>query len=656
MKSIVLVCLILCTASEVLAIDVATRPPNQIAKFTLPTTEGGLVTFSVTDPDAFTVLCFLGTECPLAKLYGPRLQAMADQFAQDGVRFLGINSNVQDSMDELRSYASAHELSFPMAKDYDRSVALAVGATRTPEIVVVDRSGTVRYRGRVDDQYEPGIARASATQHDLRDAITALIQGKAVPKPVTTAVGCLISLPRPMQENPAVTYCGDVAGVLYEHCAECHRPGEIGPFSLLDYDEIVGWADMSVEVIDDGRMPPWHASDDHAELANARNMPESDKQIIRDWVVAGMPYGDAAELPTPPEFTSGWQLPREPDLVLAMGSEPFPIPASGVVEYQYYVVDPGFETDRWVTAAQVVPGNPGVVHHAIAFIRPPDGSDFRKLGLLSAYVPGQRRSALPPGYAQRVPAGSRIVFQMHYTPTGKPQSDITKIGMVFADEADVSHEVFALGGIEQEFEIPPHAANYEVRSDLGWFPRDGQLLSVMPHMHLRGKSFRFDVVAGRDRRTLVEVPAYDFNWQHVYELATPLALSDIQGMGFTATFDNSADNATNPDPTEYVTWGDQTWQEMALAFVLVARPIDSSPNESAPMQSVDIQAIQNRKNEAAKAFANDYLDRFDSNNDQVITEDEVPHSVRIFAFRRFDHDRNGQLSRDEIEAEASYRQ
>ncbi|TWU49832.1 hypothetical protein Poly59_44570 [Rubripirellula reticaptiva] len=653
--------------------------PSNVPPFTLPSVTGEAVTYSVSDRADITVLCFLGTECPLARLYGPRLQALADRFDTDGVRFIGINSNVQDSMEELKQYAIDHSLTFPITKDYERSVALSAGATRTPEVVVVDRVGAVRYRGRIDDQYEPGIARSEATQHDLADAIAALVAGKPVANPVTTPVGCLIALPRITNQaslsNPLpksamqkselpidapVTYCGQIASLLQRHCVECHREGEIGPFALDDFDEVVGWADMSIEVIDNHRMPPWHAADGHAEIANARLMPESDKQQLRDWVDAGMPYGDAKELPEPIKYVDGWQLPKQPDLELAMSTTPFEIPADETVEYQYYVVDPGFETDRWVKAAEVVPGNRAAVHHSIAFIRPPDGGDFRSIGLLSAYVPGQRRSELPDGYAQRIPAGSRIVFQMHYTPTGKPETDITRIGLVFTDESEVTHEVVTLGGIQQQFEIPPGDASYQVDGDIGYFPRDGILLSIMPHMHLRGKSFEFTTVRDGKKETLLEVPHYDFNWQHNYALADPVNLADVDDLSFVATFDNSDDNPTNPDPSEYVTWGDQTWQEMAVTFVAVAVPHE---REVAKTVAVDVSADadnvkspqETQRREKAKRFAAEYFARFDKNQDDSIDEDELPHSVRIFAFRSFDENRDQRITKDEIESQAYWR-
>jgi hypothetical protein len=339
-----------------------------------------------------------------------------------------------------------------------------------------------------------------------------------------------------------------------------------------------------------------------------------------------------------------------------MSDTPFPIPAEGTVEYQYFVVDPGFTEDKWIRGAQVIPGNSEVVHHCIVFTRPPDGADFRDLGFLSAFVPGQVRGDLPEGYAQRIPAGSRFVFQMHYTPNGKPQQDITRVGLVMADPEDVTHEVFVLGGIEQEFEIPPGAARHRVDGTIGWFPKDGFLLSITPHMHLRGRSFQFRAESDATATTLLDVPAYDFNWQHNYEFATPLPLDQIDKLTFSAVFDNSPDNPSNPDPSAYVTWGDQTWQEMAVTFISVARPIDADSRQPPEQEAEAARRRRQRQRTAweqeSVSFANRYLERFDADGDGQLSAHELPDSVRMFSFWEFDHNHDSRLSRDEIKAEA----
>lgn len=647
-------------------------------KFSLPSVSDTNVELTADDDTRLHVVCFLGTECPLAKLYGSRLQAMADEFQPRGVQFVGVNSNVQDSMDDLKRYAADHKLTFPIAKDFDRSVAVQLGATRTPEVVVLDPDGNVLYRGRIDDQYEPGVARASAKRHHLRDAISEVLDGTEVTITSTEPVGCLIALPKkPVHTNSDVSFCKQVIRVLQQNCIECHREGEIGPFALQDYDEVVGWSDMINEVIEQHRMPPWHASPDHGSFANARQMPDADKATLREWVDAGMPYGDAADLPPKKQYLTGWRLPKEPDLVVDMHKDAFKVPAEGTVEYQYFVVDPKWTEDKWVTAAQLIPGDRSVVHHAIAFLRPPDGSSFRSLGTLSAYVPGQMTTALPKGYARRVRAGSRIVFQMHYTPNGTPGSDNSRLGLVYADDADVTHEVFALGGIEQEFEIPPNKADHTVSAKIRGLPRRGELLSITPHMHLRGKSFRF-FAKSRDEgktETLLSVPHYDFNWQHNYELTEPLDLANISELRFDAVFDNSANNPFNPDPSEYVTWGDQTWQEMAVAFVAVAqqrtekqsrwglpqRKTTQSPEASTErlereQLETDLLEKQRQNHEQrlkrARKFATDYIAKFDKNDDDHVSQSELPHSVRMFYFRNLDYNRDGLISVDEVTNEA----
>lgn len=611
----------------------------------LPASNGERMQFPLPDQPRLTVLCFLGTECPLARLYGPRLARLSQHYQSHEVRFLGVNSNCQDSLDEVRRYVKDYGIPFPIAKDYDHQLADRFAVTRTPEVIVVDAAGQIRYRGRIDDQYRPGQSRPEATHHALQAALDELLAGRAVSVPETEPVGCLLGR-RPVAATPTeLTYCRDVAPVLQRHCVECHRPGDIGPFALTDYDEVVGWGRMLVEVIEDGRMPPWHAAPHTGPFANARQMPERDREVLRAWVAGGMPFGDPRDLPPAVEYRTGWMLPREPDLVVPMRSEPFLVPAEGVVEYQYFVADPGFTEDRWVVGAQVLPGNRAVVHHAIVFIRPPDGMRMRGTGWLTAYVPGQRSALMPPGMGRRIPAGSKLVFQMHYTPNGSEQADLTRVGLLFGDEATISHEVLTLMALNQDFEIPPGAENYSVTAELSQLPADAQLLALAPHMHVRGKACRVLAHCGEERRLLLDVPRYDFNWQHVYELAQPVPLTDVERLEFIARFDNSADNPVNPDPAQYVYWGDQTWEEMAVAFFEVARPRQTS-SQGVPRRDVDRSPSPEELHAAVERFQQ----RFDADGDGVVGEAEVPLSVKRFGFRTLDENGDGRLDRAELEA------
>lgn len=630
--------------------------------FELPVFGGGSVAVQPNSQHAVTVICFLGSECPLVRLYSSRLSAMASELAPRGVRFVGINSNRQDTAEDIQLYLQEHALSFPLARDSGNVVADQFGAERTPEVFVLDQQLQLRYRGRIDDQYAPGVTRPAVSRADLRLAIEQVLAGEPVSVPQTDAVGCLIGKVRRTPIAPAaaaanITYCQQISRVLQRHCLECHRAGEIGPFAMESYEDVVGWADTMLEVIDNGRMPPWHADPAYGHFTNARQMPAADRQLLQDWVAAGMPQGDPADLPEPVKFPDGWQLPREPDAVLSM-QRPYAIPAEGTVEYQYFVVDPGWQEDRWVTAAQVIPGNRSVVHHAIVFIRPPDGTPLRGIGWLTAYVPGQRTVAMPSGHARRVPAGSKLVFQMHYTTNGSPQEDRSQVGVLFGQPADITHEVITLIGIDQEFEIPPHAAAHAVNGEVRRFPRDGRLLAVAPHMHLRGKGFELFAERGDQSETLLRVPNYDFNWQHSYEFAKPLELADIDRLKFTVTFDNSAGNPFNPDPTQWVNWGDQTWEEMAVAFFEVAEPRHTGSSPAA-QHSGDTAAdnktasAQTREQQIAR-FVDDFFQQLDTNGDGIVLQSEVPLAVRSH-FRRFDRNQDNQASRSEVRQVAEER-
>lgn len=601
--------------------------------------------------DQLTVVCFLGAECPMARIYAPRLQAMAVEFRNRGVQFVGINSNRQDSFAEIKRYVDDHGVTFPFVRDKDNVIADQFQAKRTPEVFLLSSKLQLVYQGRIDDQYEPGINRNSPKRSDLRIAIQETLSGNPVTLAKTRATGCLIGkvtgTTRTQIVENDITYHKHVISVLQQHCLECHRDGEIGPFAMDGYGDVAGWADTMLETIDNGRMPPWHANPAHGDFLNSRTMSAADKQLLRDWVAGGLKEGDATDAPAAMQYTKGWRLDGEPDQVIAMRDRPFVVPEDGVVEYQYFVVDPGFTEDKWISGAQVIPGSRAVVHHAIVFVRPPDGQGIPGVGWLGAYVPGQQLVSLQPGRARRIPAGSRFVFQMHYTPNGQQQNDITKVGLKFAAEKDVTHEVFTLIALNQEFEIPPNADRHVVQAKVPWLPPQAELLAATPHMHYRGKSFRL-FGSDDDSSVLLDVPGYDFNWQHTYALKEPIPLDNLPQLRFDAAFDNSAGNPFNPDPKQWVTWGDQTWEEMAVAFFEVSQPrklrktkqnrsIDATPEESAARER------------RIAAYVKRAFDTMDANQDGQITAGEAPIVVRRFlGFDALDVDADGVVSPEDV--------
>jgi peroxiredoxin len=552
---------------------------TKIDDFTLPNHLGKDQSLAELSGENLTVVAFLGTECPLAKLYAGRLQAIADEYADRGVAVVAVMSNVQDSLEEIAAYVRRHELSYSVLKDQRNAAANQFAAERTPTVFVLDSDRVVRYSGRVDDQYVVGIVRDKPTREDLKAALDELLAGKEVATPTTDALGCIIGRVREATGDDAVTYARDIAPILQERCVECHRPGEIGPFELTSYEEAAGWGEMMVEVVRDQRMPPWHASPEHGVFANDRSMPEAEKELLYQWVANGCPEGDPNDAPAPRQYTSGWQMPREPDVVLSM-EKPFDVPADagkGGVPYQYFVVPTGFTEDTWIEAAEVLPGNRAVLHHVIAYLAPKGERDRDDWIFLSAYVPGLRFDGLPAKSAKLVPKDYVLVLENHYTPNGSPQQDTTKVGILLADKSQIENEVVTTELVNPKFAIPPGDDNYQVTATSQPLKQEATVLSLSPHMHLRGKAFKYELVlADGTRTTLLDVPAYDFNWQTRYVLAEPLKVPAGAVIHARAWFDNSASNLANPDPTATVHWGDQSWDEMMLGYFDVLTPRDDS--------------------------------------------------------------------------------
>ncbi|HEY2412511.1 MAG TPA: redoxin domain-containing protein [Pirellulaceae bacterium] len=647
MKSILAVLLTAITATAASAAD------QVVASFTLADFRGKQHQLSDFSDQKLIVVAFLGTECPLAKLYGPKLAKLADEYSSRGVAFIGINANQQDSLTEIAAYARQHGIEFPLLKDLENKVADQFSAQRTPEVFVLDANRAIRYRGRIDDQWGIGYVKDQPQHNELKTALDELLAGKAVTVTKTDAVGCLIGRVRKQPATGTVTYADHIAPLFNKRCVQCHRAGDIGPFSLTSYDEAVGWAPMIEEVVDQGRMPPWHANPQYGHFADERRLTEDEKTLIRDWVAGGAPAGDLVKAPTPPEFVSGWQMSRQPDLVIKMRPQPFEVPAAGEVRYQFFLVDPGFTEDKWVEASEVLPGNRAVVHHILVFARGGAGGERAEQlregtggGFLSAFVPGMRAKPFPSGMAKRIPAGSKIIFQVHYTPNGTKQLDNSQLGLWFTDAKNVTHEVKTIANATRRLEIPPYDSNYKAEVTTGPLPVEGLLLSMAPHMHLRGKDFRYDVILpGSSDKTLLDVPHYDFNWQTTYRLAEPLKLPRGTRMHSVAHYDNSADNLSNPDASQTVRWGDQTWDEMMIGYFDIAIPRTEA--DKVPVEAGSDAQPPRTASETPRLDGPALLLLLDKNSDGKISRAEAPQRLKN-AFDLLDRNQDGELDAAEL--------
>ncbi len=546
-----------------------------IADFTLREARGADFRLADWANQPVVVAVFLGTECPLAKLYAGKLQALADRYADRGVQLVGIVSNEQDSPSEMQHYARRHGIRFPLLTDPGAKVADSFAALRTPEAFVLDARRVVRYRGRIDDRYGVDYQRPRAEVELLQDAIEAALEGQAPPVAHSEAVGCLIGRVRPPTADAPVTWSNRVAAIFQEHCQDCHRPGQIGPFPLLSYEDTQGWGEMIREVVSQRRMPPWHANPEYGSFVNNVRLSAEEVAAIQAWVEHGCPQGDPAAAPPPREFPSQWQIP-EPDQIVYMSAQPFAAPAEGTVEYQWFTVDPGFTEDKWIMALECRPGNPQVVHHVTVYFHPP-GVDWNlklneRINLLGGYTPGKRPATDVrwDGTARFVPAGSKLVFEMHYTTNGTPQTDRSCVALLFADPKQVQKQLSVVAVANTDFAIPPHAERYEVNARYT-VDEDSLLYALSPHMHLRGSAFRFVArYPTGAAEVLLDVPCFEFNWQTDYRLTEAKPMPRGAVIECTGWFDNSAQNLSNPDPTATVRWGDQTWEEMMIGSIALA--------------------------------------------------------------------------------------
>ena len=526
-----------------------------------------------------TVYVFLSTQCMVSKLYAPRLNALAQDYGKRGVSLIGVFSNVQEGQAEVSAFAKSHAFAFPIVRDADASLAAKYGAVATPSAFVVNPAGQVVYSGRIDDNADTTLVH----RRDLATALDAVLAGKPVAHPKLAAFGCILRRPADKIASSQITYSHDVAPILARNCQTCHRTGQIGPMPLTSYTQAAAWRGDIKKWTSDGQMPPWKADPNCGDFQDARRLSKRDIVTLAKWADAGAPEGNPADLPPAPKFRDGWPL-GQPDLVL-QPSRPYHLAADGSDVYRCYVLPTDFAHDRYVSAVDVQPGNRAVVHHVIAFI---DGSGasanldnhekepgytsfggvgFTPTGSLGGWAPGMTAHALPNGVATAVPAGARIVLQVHYHKDGKPETDFSRIGLYFAKTQvqKTLHIIPIIHGLN----IPAGDKHYTVTTLGVSSPVDFHLLAVTPHMHLLGRKMALTaILPGGTKVPLISVSDWDFNWQATYFYKKPIAFPKGTRVQMTATYDNSAHNPRNPNsPPKTTTWGEQTTDEMCIAFL-----------------------------------------------------------------------------------------
>jgi len=611
--------------------------------------------------DQAVVIAMTSTSCPLSKKYFPTLQELAQTYSSQGIRFVLANPVAADNVDQMKSLQSQLGDLAIYVFDEDNSLARALGAQTTTDVIVLDPSRTITYHGAIDDQYGFGFSLDAPRHTYLIDALDALLDGRQPLVTATAAPGCVLNLKPNNANDNLPTYHGDISRLVQRHCVECHRDDGVGPFALDTYDDIVSHAPMIREVVQRGSMPPWFAVSKDPEQPspwlNDRSLSNAEKQSLIRWLESDQREGDPKDAPRPKTFPGGWSI-GEPDAVFQFAT-PVEVKATGTMPYKNVVVETNLSEDKWVQAIEVRPSNAAVVHHVLVFAQGADDAEGQRdndaderSGYWGIYVPGNSSLVYPDGYAKRLPKGAKLRFQMHYTPNGTATEDSTRIGLVYAKETP-KHEIRVAGIVNPRLSIPPGADNHKEVASLR-VPSDVQVLAFLPHMHLRGKAARYEVVTSTGTETLLDVPNYDFNWQLLYRYAEPLSLKSGDTLRFTAWYDNSENNPANPDPTRTVRWGQQTFDEMHLGYVEYIVP-GAKPGEAVDgmRRAQAIDAIRGREGSVSGGIL---FGQLDINDDGEITKAEVRERMPDNAnaagpiFDRLDRDQNGKLDKTEFEA------
>ena len=514
------------------------------------------------------VIAMTSTSCPVSKRYAATLNRLQLDLQAKGIGLLLLNPFTSERSAEIEEFIVQNSISVPYVSDTDKSLATALQASTTTEVLLLDSSLTLQYRGAIDDQFGLGYHLDAPRSCYLKDAVEALLAGRQPLVQATAAPGCELDLGGVRSpSNGTVTYYRDVARILQQNCLRCHRDGGIAPFAFDELPAVLDRAKAIQRVVEQQHMPPWFAAPapfgSENPWSNDCSLSTRDRVDLLSWLHSSdRPLGDSAQGPKPLQFPEGWSI-TKPDVVLQL-PKPVPIKAEGVLPYQIVLVPTNLTEDRWVTAYEIIPSHREVVHHVIVQMIK-EGEDTKKVpdgagSFWAAYVPGNGARTYPSGTARLLSKGATLQFQIHYTPNGKAVQEQMKIGLVFA----------------KNLKIPPNAANHYETKELR-VPFDLNITSLMAHLHVRGKAFKYEVTyADGKQEVLLDIPHYDFNWQLGYNYKQPKSVPAGSKIRVTAVFDNSSGNKANPDPSKEVKWGPQTYDEMLIGYVESINPVGTN--------------------------------------------------------------------------------
>ncbi len=528
-----------------------------------------------------TVYLVLSTDCPIAMQYTPRINRLVNEFSDDGVTFKALFPNDLELHKAVSTYVRERDYKFDWQLDLGGVESKRLGVTHVPTAIIVNPNGKILFRGGIDDNADVTLVK----NEFLKDALTATVNGKTPTNKESKAFGCLLMPGETPPAKAKVNYADHVGKILNDHCVECHRPGEVAPFSLMGYENAKKWAPMIANVTKNRKMPPWKAVHGFGEFEDENRLSEAEVETLQRWNEAGGTSGDLKTAPKSPQFSGEWAL-GEPDLVLM--SKEFTLDPEGADEYRNFVVYTNEGKDpMWVTGMDVRPGNTKIVHHVIAFIDGGDqakrkesqakdgkpgyatfgGPGFVPVGSLGGWAPGLRPRKTGSDAAFKLPPGASVVTQIHYHRNGKTEKDRTKLGVYLA-KSKPKKEVRLLWLANPLFKIPAGAKNHKVKLEYR-AQTDITIYGAMPHMHLLGRSMKAEIrYADGTVKPLVFIDDWNFNWQMAYVLKQPIKLPAGSKIYVEGYYDNSAESPFQPLKTPRdITWGEETTDEMFLLVV-----------------------------------------------------------------------------------------
>jgi len=513
------------------------------------------------------VLFWQGNGCPIVRLSVSKIAELEKKYAQRGVLFFMVNANPQDDLDSISREAEEFRISLPILKDETQFITSSLGVERTADAVLIDpKSWTVAYHGPLDDSLGYESQRSASSHRYLDEAIDSLLRKKRIKKQRVEAKGCLIDLP---DKNRQISYEKEVAPILQQKCLRCHNPGGMGPWAMTGYPRVKGWARMMEEVLLTKRMPPGGTDPRYGRFFDDPSLSTEESKTLLEWIQNGCPRGQGADpLETPLPPIEEWPL-GKPDEVILLPVQS--IPATGIVPWKLLRIETHFGGDKWLRAAELVPSNQKILHHATVDTgRPSPQFNMEtdpSLDRIGVFLPGLTAGVYPDQTGGFLAEGDTLHFVLHYVTTGKPEEDHPKLALYFHPSKPLHRMRVAFSNL-LEIRIPPNKSDYLVKGDRIRFSKDVLLYTMCPHMHYRARSFKATALyPDGTSEILLSVPDYSFNWQRVYRLKEPKRLPAGTVIESEAVFDNSKNNPLNPDASQWVSFGFQSFNEMLALFV-----------------------------------------------------------------------------------------